>query len=368
MRLLPIQLCRPGMRLAKKIYSEEGLVLLGEDVELSQKLIARLYECGIHFVYIQDPRTADVVVPDLISPETRQRALSEIRTNFRDLMDRPNRKSGVTYPYIGKSFRQIMGMVIDDLNEHKDAMIMLMNMGIVDNYLFNHSLNVSIYCTVLGIANGYSRDELMTLALGAVLHDVGKTQISANILKKTAQLTRQEYEEMKRHTERGYYLLKDEPNIPLLAAHCAYQHHERLDGSGYPRGIKGDEIHDYAKWIGIVDSYDAMTTTRAYRGPMLPHEAVESLYAGTGTLYDQGMLQLFRDKVAIYPLGISVRLQTGESGVVVDINSSCPHRPVVRVLNNAQGEDLKAPYELDLSKQLTAMIVSVNEDQLVVRA
>ncbi|QHW30654.1 HD-GYP domain-containing protein [Paenibacillus rhizovicinus] len=361
MRLLPIQMCQPGMRLAKKIYSEEGLVLLGADVELNQKLISRLYDCGIHYVYIQDPRTADLVVPDLISEETRHRALSEIRTNFRDLMDRPNRKSGVTYPYIGKSFRQIMGMVIDDLTGQKDAMVMLMNMGIVDNYLFNHSLNVSVYTTVLGIANGYTRDELMTLGLGAVLHDIGKTQISVHILKKHSGLTREEYEEMKRHAERGYYLLKDEPNIPLLAAHCAYQHHERLDGSGYPRGIKGNEIHEYAKWIGIVDSYDAMTTTRVYRNPLLPHEAVESLYAGTGTLYEQRMLQLFRDKVAIYPLGIEVRLSSGESGVVVDINSSCPHRPVVRVLSDEYGEELKAPYEVDLSTKLTTMIVSVNE-------
>ncbi|REE82662.1 HD-GYP domain-containing protein (c-di-GMP phosphodiesterase class II) [Paenibacillus taihuensis] len=362
MRLLPIQMCRPGMRLAKKIYSEDGVVLLSENVELSARLINRLSECGVYFVYIQDPRLADLVIPDLISEDTRQRALSEIRTNFRDLMDRPNRKSGVTYPYIAKSFKQIMGMVIDDLTDQKDAMIMLMNMGIVDDYLFQHSLNVSVYTTLLGIANGYNRDELMTLGLGAMLHDIGKTQISPNILKKQGSLTFEEYEEMKRHAERGYLLLKDEPNIPLIAAHCAYQHHERLDGSGYPRGIKGDEIHEYAKWIGLVDSYDAMTTTRIYRRPMLPHEAVESLYAGTGTLYEQRMLQLFRDKVAIYPLGITVKLQSGEFGVVVDINSSCPHRPVVRVLNNENGEELNAPYEVDLSTQLTTMIVGVNDD------
>lgn len=368
MRLLPINMCQPGMKLAKKIYSEEGLVLLSEKMELTTRLLARLTECGISFVYIEDPRTADLIIPDLISDETRHRALTEIRTNFRDMMDRPKRKTGVTYPYIGKSFRQVMNLVIGELTSQKDAMIMLMNMGIVDNYLFQHSLNVCVYTTVLGIASGYSQDELMTLGLGAMLHDIGKTQISTNVLKKSGSLSSDEYEEMKRHAERGYYLLKDEPNIPLLAAHCAYQHHERLDGSGYPRGISGNEIHDYAKWIGLVDSYDAMTTTRIYRAPMLPHQAVESLYAGTGTLYEQRMLQLFRDKVAIYPLGVTVKLHTGESGVVVDINSSCPHRPVVRVLNGELGQDLKVPYEIDLSTNLTTMIVSVNEDQSLVEA
>ncbi|BBH21508.1 phosphodiesterase [Paenibacillus baekrokdamisoli] len=362
MRLLPIHMCQPGMKLAKKIYSEEGLVLLSERMELTTKLISRLSECGISFVYIEDPRTSDIIIPDLISEETRHRALMEIRSNFRDMMDRPKSKTGVSYPYIGKSFRHVMNMVLDDLTAQKDAMVMLMNMGIVDNYLFNHSLNVCIYSSILGIASGYSREELMTLGLGAMLHDVGKTQINTNVLKKTGSLTHDEYEEMKRHAERGYYLLKDEPNIPLLAAHCAYQHHERLDGSGYPRGINGNEIHEYAKWIGLVDSYDAMTTTRIYRSPMLPHQAVESLYAGSGTLYEQRMLQLFRDKVAIYPLGITVKLHTGESGVVMDINSSCAHRPVIRVLYGETGEELKVPYEIDLSTNLTTMIIAVNEE------
>lgn len=361
MRLLPIQMCRPGMRLSKRIYSEEGLVLLGENVELTAKLIQRLEECGVSFIYVHDPRTSDLVVPDIISDETRHRALTEIRTNFKAMMDRPNRKAGVTYPYIGKAFRQVMDMVIDDLNGNRDAMVMLMNMSVVDHYLYQHSLNVCVYTSILGIASGYSRDELMAIGLGAMLHDIGKTQINIDVLKKTGSLTGAEYEEMKRHAERGFHLLKDEPNIPLLAAHCAYQHHERLDGSGYPRGIKGDEIHDFAKWIGIVDSYDAMTSARIYRTPMLPHEAVELLYAGSGAFYEQRMLQLFRDKVAIYPLGIAVKLHTGESGVVVDINASCPHRPIVRILYNEYGEELAAPYEIDLSTKLTTMISGVND-------
>ncbi|MFD0716446.1 HD-GYP domain-containing protein [Paenibacillus sp. GCM10027626] len=363
MRLLPTQLCRPGMRLAKKIYSEEGTILLAEHVELTSKLIDRLSEYGVSFVYVEDPKTADLKIPDVLKDETRHRALTEIRSNFRDIMERPNRKGTVTYPFIDKPFRHIMNMVLDDLTDQKDALIMLMNMGIVDDYLFQHSLNVCVYATLLGIAAGYSRDELMTLGLGAMLHDIGKTQVSTTILKKQGKLSAEEYEEMKRHAERGFWLLKDEPNIPLVVAHCAYQHHERLDGSGYPRGIKGDEIHEYAKWIGIVDSYDAMTSTRVYKNPMLPHQAVESLYAGTGTMYEQRMLQFFRDKVAIYPLGLTVKLQTGESGVVVDLNPSCAHRPIVRVLYNENGEELAIPYEVNLSEDLSAMIVSVNDEQ-----
>ncbi|WP_042165040.1 HD-GYP domain-containing protein, partial [Paenibacillus gorillae] len=239
----------------------------------------------------------------------------------------------------------------------------LMNMGTVDDYLYQHSLNVCVYTTLLGTAYGYTREELMTLGMGALLHDIGKTQISMNVLKKPDQLTAEEFGMMKNHAKIGFELLKDEPNLPLIVAHCAFQHHERLDGSGYPRGIKGGEIHDYAKWIGLVDSYDAMTTNRVYRSPMLPHQAIELLYAGTGTLYEQHMVQLFRDKVAIYPIGITVTLHTGESGVVIDFNTAYPHRPIIRILNNEAGETLAVPYEVDLSKQLSTMIVGVNGEK-----
>ncbi|MEV5030103.1 HD-GYP domain-containing protein [Paenibacillus sp. LPE1-1-1.1] len=362
MRLFPIAKCRPGMKLAKKIFSQEGLVLLGENIELTDRLISRLEQCGIQYVYIADPKTEDIVPPSIISEETMQLALKEIRTNFREMMDRPKRKKGTTYPYIAQPLKQMMNMIIDDLSSHKDAMIMLMGMSSVDHYLFQHSLNVCVYTTLLGMSNGYTKDELTTLGMGALLHDIGKTQISIDVLKKPGSLSKEEFEAMKQHARIGYELLKDEPNLPLLVAHCAFQHHERIDGSGYPRGIKGNEIHDYAKWIGLVDSYDAMTTNRIYSAPMLPHHAIERLYAGTGTLYEQQMLQLFRDKVAIYPIGITVKLQTGESGVVADLNHSYPHRPIIRVLYNEAGEELKLPYEIDLSRQLTMMIVSVNDD------
>ncbi|HTG69634.1 MAG TPA: hypothetical protein VL921_10280, partial [Candidatus Udaeobacter sp.] len=122
------------MKLAKKIFSQEGLVLLGENIELTERLISRLEQCGIQYVYIADPRTDDIVRPSLISEESTQAALKEIRTSFRGMMDRPKRKKGVTYPYIAQPFKQMMNMIIDDLSNHQDAMIMLMDMSSVDYY------------------------------------------------------------------------------------------------------------------------------------------------------------------------------------------------------------------------------------------
>lgn len=361
MRLLPISVVEPGMRLAKKIYNSEGLPLLMEQVELTQNLIRRLEALGVDFVYIDDPRTSDIVVQDIVSEETRVRTVTEIRSTFRQIMGDQIKRTSITGLQLGKAFRGVMEIILNDLSNHKESMIMLTNISATDDYLFQHSMNVCIYATMLGMALGYTRDELTTLGIGALLHDVGKTQIPFDLLRKKEPLTDSEFDLIKQHTLYGFKFLKDEPNIPLLSAHCALQHHERMDGSGYPRGLKGNEIHEFGRLLGIVDSYDAMTTHRVYRGAMLPHQAMEIIFAGSGTLFETGKVELFRDKIAIYPIGITVTLSTGEKGVVVDLNSKVPHRPIVRLLQDPDGQELKDTPEIDLSKALSVMIIGVND-------
>ncbi|NOU69506.1 HD domain-containing protein [Paenibacillus sp. LMG 31461] len=361
MLFMPINMCQPGMRLAKNIYNDDGMVLLAVNVELTQRLLDRLFSYGIDYIYIEDARTNDIIQEDVIQDETRSKAVIEIRNTFKKVMEDSNKRGAVNYYDIGRNFRDVMKMIIDDLSAHEGAMVMLNNMNVKDNYLFQHSVNVSIYAIMLGISYGYSRDKLETLGLGALLHDIGKTKVPLGILRKPSQLTPDEFKEMKNHTTYGFNLLKDEPNIPLLSAHCALQHHERINGSGYPRGIQGGEINEFARWIGLVDSYDAMTTTRVYRRPLLPHEAMEQLFAGSGTMYDQSQIALFRDKIAIYPLGITVRLNTGEYGIVSKLNMSVPHRPTIRVLQNEAGTVLKEPYEIDLSSKLSILISEIGE-------
>lgn len=243
-------------------------------------------DLGVDFVYIDDPRTRDITVEDTISEETRIRAISQIRRSFRQLMGDQMKRTSITGLQLGKEFRSVMDMILNDLSNHKESMIMLTHISAMDDYLYHHSMNVCVYSTMLGMAHGYSRDELMTLGIGALLHDIGKTQIPLELLRKKEPLSEKEYDLIKQHAVYGFQFLKDEPNIPLIAAHCALQHHERMDGSGYPRGLKGDEIHEYARLIGLVDSYDAMTTHRVYRNALLPHQALEILFTGSGTLYE----------------------------------------------------------------------------------
>ncbi|KOP66989.1 histidine kinase [Bacillus sp. FJAT-18019] len=357
MRLIPINALRPGMVLGKKIYSSEGLILLAEGVELTAGLIRRLGTLEIGYVYIEDRMTDDIIVPELLTEETQQQALRSLRTSFKNLENQPALKG--SFHHLGKTFSGMMESIMDEISEHDECMVLLTEMNTNDYNLYRHSLNVCIYTTVLGVAHGYSRDELKVLGLGALLHDIGKTRISQKLLQHPGRLNDEEFREVQKHTEIGFAILKDEPNIPLLSAHCALSHHERLDGSGYPRALKGPDIHEYAKWIAITDSYDAMTTQRVYKPALLPHEAVEVMYAGSGKLFEQSFLATFRDRVAIYPPGITVKLHTGESGVVSKIHANVPHRPVVRVLTDAEGVPLPAPHELDLSQTLTTMITGI---------
>lgn len=357
MRLVPVLMVQEGMRIGKKIYSDDGVVLLAEGVELTATLIRRLKELDIGYIYIEDHLTEGIHIPEMLHEETRRNALSNIRINFQRLSETSRITRG--YHHLGKYFSKVMESILDDVSSQEESMIMLMDMNTTDHYLYKHSLNVCVYTLVLGIANGYTKEQLMVLGLGSLLHDIGKTQIPQKVLFKPQKLDVEEYRLMQSHTQIGYRILKDEPNIPLLAAHCAFQHHERLNGTGYPRGIKGDDIHEYAQWVALADSYDAMTSHRIYRPAMLPHQAAEVLYAGAGTLYEQRKLELFRDRVAIYPPGLSVKLSTGETGVVSRIHASTPHRPVVRVMSDPEGETLKVPNEMDLARTLSVVITGV---------
>ncbi|MDF2644998.1 MAG: family phosphohydrolase [Paenibacillus sp.] len=374
MRIIPTMMCQPGMRLGKAILTEEGQVLVGYQVELTTSMLKKLSQLGIDHLYIEDPRTHDVQIEDPIQEDTRLL----LRTSLGKIFERFSPTSSFSSTYSTRSttplsrlFLEGMSRVIDDLQYHRHEAVMLTTLNMVpatnmEQHFCQNALNVCIYATKLAMQQGtYSRDELMTIGLGALLHDVGSVQIPLQLLQKQASLTPNEYLEIQKHSLYGFQMLKDEAGIPLLSAQCSLQHHERIDGSGYPFNLKGSQIHPYARLIGMLDSYDAMIHNRNYRKAIPPHHALEVLYANAGKLYDIDMVKLFRNNVAIYPLGLGVSLNTGESGIVSRLNTHSMQRPIVRILRTASGIELKEPYEIDLSRALNVMIAEIGE-QLVV--
>lgn len=366
MRLVPTLMCEAGMKLGKAIYSDEGNVLLGYRVELTQTIIKRLYQMGFEYLYIYDPRTDDINYEDPIRTETRIAVRSALGKVLDKLMSGAPAFGYGSGPAISYLCMESVKMLLDDLADQKEDMIMLMNMYVVNSDPFRHqflqnALNVAIYAVKLAMMENYTREEISAICYGSLLKDIGLTQVPTKLLEKKGRLTMNEFLEVQKHTELGFKILAEDGGIPLLSAHCALQHHERFDGSGYPWGLKGENIHKFARWMGLIDSYDAMTNPRAFRQAMLPHQAVEVLYAGAGSLYEMSKVELFRNKVAIYPLGLGVTLSSGESGVISHIHPSYKHRPTVRILNNAWGEEVERPYDLELSKNHHIIIDGVGE-------
>lgn len=357
MRLVMTKSLKPGSVLAQTIYNENGLVLLRQGIELTETMIERLIEQGITYVYIEHEFTKDVDVQLAIPNELRVQATKTIKETFTELKSHAFTKKSYIFNKNEEKLTSIVEEIIKIITGESDAISMLADILITDDYTFQHSLNVAIYSLAIGTKLNLSEKELINLGIGAILHDVGKLFIEEDILKKPDKLSPEEYEIMKQHTELGFEYIRKYTDLPTVVAHCAYQHHERLDGSGYPRQLKNGDIHTFGKIIGIADVFDAVTSNRVYRDAMLPSEGLEILYAGAVEKFDKEMVEIFKDCIVSYPNGITVTLNDGRVGVVVRQNKHLNDRPVIRILRQNE-KDVSEPYDLDLSKALDVTISS----------
>ncbi|MYL49027.1 HD domain-containing protein [Halobacillus litoralis] len=354
MRVVATNSLLPGAVLAKTIYNESGQALLQQGVAFTPRIIERLKSFDITYVYIEDGRTSDIIADSPLSEKTRMKAIHSIKQSFSTIHHSVLSEHRYVLEETGKEMRGVVRSLIRELRNHGEVMSLLSDVCTHDDYIFTHSLNVTMYALALGKELNLTSPRIEELGLGAILHDVGKMNVPREILLKPGRLTGDEFEAIQTHAEAGFEILRQSPNIPLLAAHCAYQHHERMDGSGYPRGIKSDDIHLFGKILAIADVFDAVTSNRVYREAMLPHEGLEILYSGSGSLFDQSMVEAFRRCIAVYPNGLSVQLDDGRDAIVVKQNPNLCDRPVVREINSdgTRGRDI------DLSKELNIMIAN----------
>ncbi|MCL6593602.1 MAG: HD-GYP domain-containing protein [Alicyclobacillus sp.] len=324
---------------------------------LSESLVHRLQSMGIGSVCIEDERTADLQVREPVSPETKRAVLSATFDALHDVAQQTRVRS--TYlPRLRKKLRPLVEDVIDQMREAGGAGEHFGNVYLSDGELYHHSVNMTLYALAVGLQMGLSHDQLLDLGVGSLLHDVGKLKIPEAVLKKPGRLTDEEFESMKMHTVLGYDLLRRSGELPATATLIALQHHERFDGGGYPRGLRGSEIHLYGRITAVVDVYEALTANRVYRSAYLPHEAYEMLLGGGGTQFDPAVVKAFTQAISIYPVGMTVVLSNGYRAVVIRSPKGQTQRPVVRLIENPAGEPLNPPEEIDLGRFLTLHIVA----------
>jgi len=208
-----------------------------------------------------------------------------------------------------------------------------------DDYTFQHSMNVSVYAASLAAHLGMSKDEVERIAKAGVLHDVGKMLVPKDVLNKPGRLTDREFAIMKDHVQMGYDFLKKE-GLPADMLRLPYEHHERFDGSGYPRGLKDPEISIEGKIGAVVDIYDAITSDRVYHKGMEPPSALKLMFKWADSHINKKVFEFFLMNIGIYPVGSLVMMSSGELAVVGKTNLNKPTEPVVLVFMNKKGENL----------------------------
>lgn len=319
-----------GMQLSRPVLTEDGKVALAEGTLLNPILLQRLKSWGIIHLYICE--ASDNSGIDFLPPSPQQ--------HFFDTYD----GTVSTVKRAFETIRTLNTIPLDDVESLVSQAInpMLQSSGVInhlhmvrrqDDYTFHHSVNVSVIAGVLGKWLGLNDSDLRNLALAGLLHDVGKTKIPLHILNKPEKLTLDEMQIMKRHTFLGYQLVKMIHGIPSSVSYGVLQHHEKMDGSGYPLNFTSEKIHLFAKIISVADIYDAMTSDRVYHSKVSPFEVVELMVREMYNTLDPTVCNVFLNNVRDYFWGNQIELNDGRVAEVVHIGHFISSRPVVRTVD-----------------------------------
>jgi putative nucleotidyltransferase with HDIG domain len=247
----------------------------------------------------------------------------------------------------------IVGSMADSILRSPDALTSLTRLKSFDEYTFFHSVNTSILALAVGKHLGYGRASLLQLGTGMLLHDIGKMQIPIEILNKPGRYEADEFEIMKQHVLRGAEILSHTTGLTDMFLKPTLEHHERVDGTGYPHQRSKSDISQFGLIAAIVDIYDALTSDRCYHKGKTPHDTLQILYQlGTRGHVDGEMVQQFVQVVGVYPVGSCVSLNTGEIAIVKQVIHHAPLQPLIVLITDEKGYQRSVPVDLDLTAQL----------------
>lgn len=376
----------PGMILGEPVLNNDGTIdLLAKGTELTTRHIALLMRLGIDTVQIADPadlpaltqetdiheqiktfeervRNDDVVLDlSVFKEDLRQIEEQDFDYVVRSAVNQNlkisvltgegnipiDQKHRVTLEETKSVFSQIredqkldidivkknVRDLLPDMVRNNDVLMRLKQLEASDDYTFQHSIRVSILASMIGKWLGYSKDELYNICEAGLLFDIGKMKVPDFLLNKNSRLDDQEFDMVKKHTQLGYTVLLRTPGVSQDVKFAALQHHERMDGSGYPLRLRSGQIHEFAKIIMVCDIYDAMISDRNHRSKLSPFEAAEYIAWNSGSTLDSRICYIFLSNLAEYYIGKACTLDNGEQGTIAYVDVNYPTRPVVRVGN-----------------------------------
>lgn len=378
MRKVYVDDLEPGLVLGRTLYNDWGHVLLSKGVTFTQRYIEALRAFGFYAVYVMDGTADDVEPPDVLGDRVRLAAYKSVQQIFgvaqggsigqsgepiRSPLSNLATTAGPALASLYRSIEQIIDKAMDSR--------VLSGVGSLkshDRYAFEHSVEVAVAGVILGIRHRLGETELRQLAMGCLCHDIGKVLIPREILDKTGPLTEAEEEELRRHPDEGYKIMQQvSSSEDIVARHIVWQHHERQDGSGYPRGLKGTNLYGHqrkrpfglglmlpmAEIAAVANVYCALASDQPRRKALPPAQVATSLKRMAGTHLNRDIVGGFLSVFPTYPVGDRVSLRGGDlqghAGVVTAINSGNVNRPMVRVLFSPDGESIPQ-FEVDTSQ------------------
>lgn len=352
MRLEFVKNLKGNEVLARNIINEIGEILIKAGMKINSDLISRLKKYGVFMVYVEDERLSDISNGQDLT-ELKKTTLEIMPNLFNELFEGDKLTS--------KKSIGMLDELIDDIISQKNININLYEVKAYDNYTYIHCVDTSIMAVYLGTCLKLNQLEIKELGLSAILHDIGKIKVPNRIINKTGPLNNAEFREIKKHTIYGKEILERAGIFPTKVMEGVLQHHERVDGTGYPYGLMKNQISDYAKIIAVSDVFTAISANRSYRKKFDPKEAYKLIVGGIDNKFDSTVVDKFKKNFAIYPLGCCVRLSNGIEGYVVKQNKSFPEKPVIRVVYDNISKEPIQFYEINLVEKLTIFIESVVE-------
>ena len=250
-------------------------------------------------------------------------------------------------PELGRA-DNVVGEMVDSIYRNKDALEQLGRIRGKDEYTFKHSLNVCVLMVSFCKSMKVDLEETRKVGVGALLHDIGKMRVADRILNKASKLTEEEYTEMKQHVVRGESLLKQANGITTASIQVAFEHHERFDGTGYPNGLKGDQISRFGQMAAIVDVFDAITADRVYHTGLSSFDGLRKILEWSGHHFNGDLVQQFIRSVGVYPAGTLVKLKSGLLAVVMEQGESSLVKPVIKLVYDTKKERFLKPVKVSM--------------------
>ena len=360
---IPVDLIEERMTIVETDKKWLKLPFFNKPIENKKKYIDLLKNYGVRYVFIeteenQSQQAQTTPAHKLQSPSQAfidikkddidfQKYLESIHLEYKNAL-----KDIFLHVKMGKSLqtletKKIVKTYVDNYFKKPDLVINIVRLKDYDEYTFMHSLNVCVLSIALGSRIGFDIDNLNILGLGGLLHDIGKMKLDEKLINKKGIYTSDEYNIVKKHPIYSYEILKDNPENPTDTLMAVLQHHENIDGSGYPLGLVDKKITKHAKIISIVNAYDTLTNDTPYGSAMTPPKALNKILNNAGRQFDRLYVRFFIDILGIYPTGTAVCLDTGEFAVVFQINRKEITRPKVLIITDEKKKPIK-PYPFDL--------------------